>query len=293
MDVPIKATVMCDDGVAGTSEAVILDPLKRVVTHVVLRERTWAHDERLVPVGLIAWTTEDEIHLRCPLAVARKQEPFLETQFIEVPDDQIDYPLALSYGAAYLWPYAYPHEKAPVTHERVPLDELAIRRGTEVEAADGRVGKVEAFLVDADDDHITHVVVRSGHMVQREFAVPVSDVAAIRDDRIVLGLSRRDVEELPHVPHHEISLLPGIEEADRDLVAVSPKDVGLDQGSSDASHVEVAHLLANEAEQRLESRGFSRDQILEWARQYESAGGNGGVAEFVRWIDGREHARPR
>jgi uncharacterized protein YrrD len=211
MDVPIKARVLCDDGEAGSSEGLILDPRTKTITHFVLRERAWPHTERLVPVNLIARTTEDDIHLGCPVAAARKQEPFIETQFLEVPHEQIDYPLALSSGSAYLWPFAYPHEKQPVTHERIPADELAMRRGTEVDATDGRVGTVEAFLVDEDDDHITHVVVRSGHVMRREFAVPVSDVGAIRDDRIALGLSRRDVEELPHVPYHQISLLPGID----------------------------------------------------------------------------------
>jgi hypothetical protein len=43
--------------VAGTSEAVILDPLKREVTHLVLRERGYPHAERLVPIDLITAAT--------------------------------------------------------------------------------------------------------------------------------------------------------------------------------------------------------------------------------------------
>lgn len=215
IDVPIKATIRCDDGEAGPSTAVVLDPTSRALTHVVLRERDWPHTERLIPAHLIAWTTEDEIHLRCLLAVARKQDPFVETEFVEATWVDPDYYggiMAPPYGGAWLRSFASPHEKVPIRHERVPKYELAMRRGAAVEARDGHIGKVEAFLVDAESDRITHVVVLSGHLIRREVAVPIADVADISDDRILLGLSRHAVEELPHVPYHQISLLPDIDD---------------------------------------------------------------------------------
>jgi hypothetical protein len=288
-DVPIKADVRCDDGVAGTSEAVILDPLKREITHLVLRERRFPHTERLVPVDLIAWTTEDEVHLSCSTAEVKKLGSFVEAQFVEAPDGDLSYPIAVGAAAPYLWPYAYPREKVLVTHERIPKDELAVRRNFEVDATDGRVGRVEAFLIDRDDDHITHVVVRSGHLARREFAVPVSDVDDISADRVALRLDRLGVERLPRVPYHQISLLPGIDEMDADLIPESPRRVGIDSREPDGSHLEAAHLLAQEADRRLESRGFTRDQILDWAKGYVIADRTGGLDGFVTWIDEQEH----
>jgi hypothetical protein len=211
-DIPIKATVRCEDGVAGTSEAVVVDPLKREVTHMVLRESRSPHTERLVPVDLIARTTEDEVHLACSTAAAKKLDPFVETQFVEAPEGELHYPIAVGAQIPYLWPFAYPHEKVAVARERIPQNELAVRRNFEVDATDGRVGRVEAFLVDRDDDHITHVVVRSGHLAHHEFAVPVSDVDEISEGRVSLRLDRRGVENLPWVPYHQISLLPGTDD---------------------------------------------------------------------------------
>jgi hypothetical protein len=292
-EVPIKAEVRCDDGVAGTSEAVILDPLKREITHLVLRERHYPHTERLVPVGLIEATTEDEIDLRCSIGVASTLDRFVEDQFVEAPDRELSSPIAMgaaaSYAPPYLWPFAYPLEKVLVTHERIPKDELAVRRTFEVDATDGRVGRVEAFLVDRNDDHITHVVVRTGHLARREFAVPVSEVAEISNDRVELRLDSRGVEDLPRVPYHQISLLPGIDETDGDLVPESPRAAGVDESEPDGSHLEGAHLLAQEADQRLRWRGFTRDQILDWAKRFEIAAPAGGVDEFVTWIDTQEH----
>ena len=298
-DVPIKAEVRCEDGVAGTSEAVIVDPLKREITHLVVRERRFPHTERLVPVDLIAWTTEDEVHLRCSTAEAKKLDSFVEAQFVEAPQVDLPDPIAPiapiavgdapPFAAPYLWPFAYPHEKVLVNHERIPKDELAVRRNVEVDATDGRVGRVEAFLVDRDDDHITHVVVRSGHLARREFAVPVSDVDEILQDRVALRLDRREVEHLPRVPYHQISLLPGIDETDRDLVPESPRRAGIEQKEPDTAHMEATHLLAEEADRRLGSRGFTRDQILDWTKNYLVAERSGGVDGLITWIDEQEH----
>jgi uncharacterized protein YrrD len=292
-EVPIKAKVRCIDGVAGTSEAVILDPLKQEVTHLVLRERGYPHTERLVPIDLITSTSDDEIDLGCSIGMASKLDRFVEDQFVEVDDPKLSSPIAngsvVPYAAPYLWPFAFPLEKVLVTHDRVPKDELAVRRNVEVDATDGRVGRVEAFLVDRDDDRITHVVVRTGHLARREFAVPVSDVATIWRDGVVLRLDRREVENLPRVPYHRISLLPGIDETDGDLIPESPRATGVAPGEPDGSHLEGAHLLAAEADRRVGQSGLTRDQILDWAKSFETADPTGGLDEFVRWIDTQEH----
>jgi hypothetical protein len=59
--------------------------------------------------------------------------------------------------------------------------------------------------------------------------------------------------------------------ADSDLVAVSPEDVGVDQGSPDASHVEAAHLLADEAAPRLERTADTRSTSTTSERDGPSA----------------------
>lgn len=295
-DVPIKAAIWCEDGEVGTSTAVIVDPTTRKLTHVVLRERHWPNIERLIPAGLIAWSTEEEIHLRCRVAVAKEQDPFIQTEFVEgmwIQPYAWGGGIPAPYGTAWEWPFTLPNEKIPVRRETVPKSEVAMRRGAEVDARDGHVGKVEAFLVNAEDDHITHLIVRSGHLVHREFAVQIADVADISSDRIVLNLSHEAVHELPDVPYHEMWLLPGIDDRDDTLEPISPAEAGLADNRPDASHIEGAHLLADEAEPRLQHRGFTSDEIIEWARQYVSEEGNGGVDEFIDWIGRHESAEAK
>lgn len=289
-DLPVRAKVRCADGEAGTSEGLIVDPVARRVTDMVLRDRHSPYTERLVPVDLIASTTEEEIRLGCSLADIHNLENFVETQFLKPPEDRTVPSDPLDSPPIYLWPYAYPNENVLVTTKRIPPGELEVRRNTEVDATNGPVGRVEAFLVDPADEHITHVVVRSGHLARREYAVPVSEMSGISEDRLQLRLDRRAVEALPHVPYHEISLLPGVQGVDRELLPEFPAQAGVSDVAPDMAHLEAAHVLAQEARVRLESRAFTYQQILDWAKDYLGTERSGGVDEFISWIGRKEHA---
>ena len=67
-----------------------------------------------------------------------------------------------------------------------------------------------------------------------------------------------------------------------------PHDAGIEEETPDQSHMEGAELLANEARPMLRARGFSDDEIEEWAWTYISEEGSGDVASFIDWIVARE-----
>lgn len=67
-----------------------------------------------------------------------------------------------------------------------------------------------------------------------------------------------------------------------------PSEAGVASGDLDVSHLEGAHLLADEAEHRLRALGFTDDQILSWAEAYIRAEGSGDVDELVAWIAEQE-----
>ncbi len=54
-------------------------------------------------------------------------------------------------------------ERVPEESQQIPPGELDVRRGTRVEATDGYVGNVDEFVVNPEDGHITHMVMREGH----------------------------------------------------------------------------------------------------------------------------------
>jgi hypothetical protein len=82
MDIPIDADVQCTAGVGDRSTYVVLNPVTRRVTHVVVKQDSFPHLERLVPVGMVAEISPDQIHLTCSRQELDRLESFLETEFL-------------------------------------------------------------------------------------------------------------------------------------------------------------------------------------------------------------------
>jgi sporulation protein YlmC with PRC-barrel domain len=200
MDVSVNADVQCADGLCGRSTYIIVDPVRKEMTHVVVREKTFPHAELLVPLDLVVESTHDLIRLRCTRDELLMQEPFTEFEFVERDPsylgDEFDMDEELL-----MWPHVAPEDMViPLEYERVPPGELAVRRGTHVNAQDGRVGRVDEFLVDPANGHITHLVLREGHLWgQEDVTIPISEIARIEEDTVYLKLNKQQVEALPTI----------------------------------------------------------------------------------------------
>jgi sporulation protein YlmC with PRC-barrel domain len=91
-----------------------------------------------------------------------------------------------------------------ITYDTVPLGEVAVRRDEEVHATDGNIGRVEGLVMDADNHHVTHVLLQEGHLWGRkEVAIPIGAVTGVVDG-IQLDMTKQEVENLPSVDigHH-------------------------------------------------------------------------------------------
>ncbi len=206
MEIPLQAQVECTDGVCGRSEYVLINPVVDQVTHLVVREASSPHTEYIVPVDLVSATIADTIQLRCSRAELEKMDPFVITEFI---DERVPYLYGASGDAlmgTYLsWPYVSSEstEYVPVEHRQIPPGELAARRGTRIEATDGYVGHVDEFVVNSENSHITHLVMREGHLWgQKDVIIPLSAVGSTRDDTVFLNLNKHQIESLPTFPVH-------------------------------------------------------------------------------------------
>jgi sporulation protein YlmC with PRC-barrel domain len=196
MDIPINAEVYCADGLCGHSTYIVLNPTNEEITHFVLRELQFPKIERLVPIHLIIRSTPTRITLRCRKVDLSKMGPFIKNDFLSSD--------LAGYGddPYLLWPYAVPDSTGiPIVEEQIPLEELAIRRDATVKATDGRIGKVDEFLVNPENDHITHLILREGHLWgQRDVTIPVSQIERIEEQTVYLKLDKRAVQALPTVP---------------------------------------------------------------------------------------------
>src|SRR5208282_4137682 len=77
----IGAGASCTDGVGGKVTCVVVDPLARAITHLVVEPKHWHGAARLVPLDLVDATTGD-IRLRCSLAEFEKLDPAEATRVL-------------------------------------------------------------------------------------------------------------------------------------------------------------------------------------------------------------------
>jgi sporulation protein YlmC with PRC-barrel domain len=75
-----------------------------------------------------------------------------------------------------------------------------VRRGAHVQATDGRVGRVDEFVVDPLSHRITDLVMREGHLWgTKTVSIPVEQIDEIEEKTVYLKLDKAGVEKLPTI----------------------------------------------------------------------------------------------
>ena len=209
MQIPLNAQVECTDGVCGRSSFVLINPVVDQVANLVVKEDSSPNTEYIVPVEFVTETIDGTIRLSCSKAELEKMDPFIKTKFIQeqVPDRYSSFGGGMyGYGSMYYMPYATVEKTVYQKEEnqQIPPGELTVQRGTRVEATDGFVGKVDEFVVHPDTGHITHLVMREGHLWgKKDVIIPLSALKPMGDtyeDTVFLNLDKHQVESLPTFP---------------------------------------------------------------------------------------------
>jgi hypothetical protein len=198
MDVPTDAEVLCSDGPAGRTTGVILDPVTRRVTHLVVKADRIPHSEYLMPLELVIETASHTVSVRCTEVELHQLEPFVETEF--APPEEAAFPM-YEYEDYRFWPYITPESALPFEVEHIPPGKLVMRRGTRVWAIDGLVGHIDGLLIDPTDGYITHLVLREDHLwAHRDITIPISQIGQIEEEGVRLKMTKAAIERLPTIP---------------------------------------------------------------------------------------------
>jgi uncharacterized protein YrrD len=203
MDISINAKVFCSDGECGHVSSVLIDPIVRKVTHLIVKERGFLGQERMVPVELIHDSHVEKIQLSIDRETFHALENFLSFKYVR-GEDPFEVYMPQHY---YLHPYMLPDSEAdyePDAYytrvENIPPNELAIRHGADVYARDGHIGKVDELLVSPTTEKISHIVLQERHLWDRKhISIPVSEIERIEVDGIYLNLTIDEVDELPAI----------------------------------------------------------------------------------------------
>jgi sporulation protein YlmC with PRC-barrel domain len=208
----IGAGARCTDGVCGEVTRVVVDPVARAVTHLVIDPKHRPGLGRLVPLRLVD-ATAGEIRLRCTLAEFEKLDPAEETQFMPGrggypgynPGEVLNLPYYGSGPGMRGGSLGVRKVARTVTQDSVPLGEVEVRRGEHVHATDGDIGLVQGLVIDPPSHHVTHVLLQEGHLWGRkEVAIPISAVTRV-DDGIWLNITKQQVKDLPPVDIDHVS----------------------------------------------------------------------------------------
>lgn len=189
----IGVSVICADGECGQLHRILIDPVSRAMTHLVIGKDV--HAARLVPVSLVAGADADAVRLVCTALDFDRLEPAEATEVIQ-PPPPVSGSMPTNGGAL---GGGYSRSKSEtVTYDRVPAGEVQLRRGERVHAADGDIGRVQG-LVAAPDHHVTHILLTEGHLWSRkEVAVPIRNVVDATFG-VQVDLTREEVKDLPPV----------------------------------------------------------------------------------------------
>ena len=205
----IGAAAVCGDGFRGELKSLVVDPISRAVTHLVVepeREHGTAVGlARLVPLHY-ADASAEPIKLACSEAEFKDLSPAEETLAEFVP----------GYGApVQLLPpgEGWRGADGPVADgetipqiremETIPLipeteagtPEVEESRGDHVRATDGDVGRLHGLRVDPDSGGVLHVLLKRHPWGHAELAIPISRVSGF-DAGVQLSITRKEVKDL-------------------------------------------------------------------------------------------------
>jgi uncharacterized protein YrrD len=200
MRLQLGGKVQCTDGPFGDLADVVVDPIARRVTHLVVQPHKHHERARLVPVER-ASAAGDGIALDCSVADVEALDPVHESAYLRVgefpaadPDWEIGTEDVLALPVYQemdgMGTVIDPDAHVIVNYDRIPKHEVEVRRSSSVVSEDGHhLGHVEGFLVGAGE--IADIVLERGHLWgHRVVVIPAAAIASVENDRVTLSLSK-------------------------------------------------------------------------------------------------------
>ncbi len=206
MRLELGSVVRCTDLPFGELADVVVDPVSRRVTHLVVQPPDRHDRARLVPVER-ASAAGDDIALDCSVADVEALDPVHESAYLRVDELPVVDPeweigtqdvlaLPLYQEMDGMGSLIDPDPHVIVNYDRIPKHEVEIRRSSAVMSADGhRLGHVDGFLVGSGET--TDIVLERGHLWgRREVVIPAAVVARVENDLVTLSVTKDEVGAL-------------------------------------------------------------------------------------------------
>jgi uncharacterized protein YrrD len=193
----------------GSLERVVFSPESKMITHIVVRTGSLLNKaDKVVPINLVAGTTEDQITLRAEAGDLEGFPPFEEQGVV---DKKAGLDLPPTSGSTTRGLIGSPEPDIPYvpdpgeeyvtqTKQNIPPETVALKEGAKVITAEGKhVGKVERILATPEMDQVTHLLISKGMFPQETKLIPLEWVSTMTEDEVYLTVEEPQVEELSDV----------------------------------------------------------------------------------------------
>ncbi len=202
----IGSRVECTDGPVGHLSRVVLDPVARALTHIVVDTRSRRGVGHIVPINYVA-SAGKTVRLTTTKAQFEQFERAEETDFVRLPSGWSGYSsqavLSLPYysrGAGNLGSEPTGPRTELIKNDYVPLGEVEVKRGDQVHCTDGPIGRVHGLVIDPSNHHVTDFLLEQGHLWgRRTICIPIGAVDRVADDDVRLSLTKDQVRDLPPI----------------------------------------------------------------------------------------------
>lgn len=196
MDIKIGADVICVGKKSGEVRCVIIEPILEKMTHLVVEEIHYPFNEKIVGLNRVVEADAEKVVLDCTADELNNMEDFFRIEFVPIKGTMFGYNSEeLAKTLASVTEHGY---------ENTPAGGLTVHHGAKVFAKDGRIGKIDDFLIESKDSgEITHIVLREGHFWnEKDVTIPVSKIEKIDKKGIYLKLNKEEIETLPSMKVH-------------------------------------------------------------------------------------------
>jgi uncharacterized membrane protein len=172
--------------------------------------------DHLIPLEAVEDTSHDRIWVKLTVDELAALPDFTVNHYLKA--ELSDY----QEGQALMQPYVTTPAEANLNRmveEMVPPGQMALFRGTTIEATDGPIGKLSELLIEPESGQMSHLVIQTGGLLgSKEITLPLSAIEETTEEAIYLKLDKAEVEQLPAVPlkrHYVVG-----DEARTELVAI-------------------------------------------------------------------------
>lgn len=197
---------------------VVLDPQTKEVTHIVVRQGLLFTEDKVIPVDLVASTSDNRVDLRSSADRLPEFPPFEETYYLPTDRDNPAYSYSAEAAPSYIgyppvgtaW-WGYPgylgygaHSLAPdagaantKVEQNIPDNTVGLNEGADVVTVDDeKVGDVSRVIVDDASKRATHIVVSQGWLLKERKLIPTSWIREISENTVRLGIEKAQFEHL-------------------------------------------------------------------------------------------------